>query len=358
MQDQDFLQDARTRLRTAVTAANLPASIPLQVSPWVAMSLLQKSIRRGQEGLALRAAATLLVVSPERLWRRCGGIAFEDVGLADLETVALVVAALAGKRFRATLGGEWPVASCIVSGLALASKCRAADDLLMSAELHPAFAHTRQTLAGLSLPELLDLVTGVGRIEERAIALWYAVGTMRRPSDHLQYRRGDAQAAFERLNTPSLAAINAVAQEGYRRTGEFLCPLLCLLHTVRQLETVALSDDPLPPERMIGEVPGWCLDLYSREGRAALEVFTRGTSRSARWLRDHVPPYRRVECLGGVVFRVEGGVVRQRVCWPTSTRLREMVDYDSHGLGHDEARELLDMMRDDIPLLNRVRADG
>ena len=52
------------------------------------MSLLQKAIRRGHEELALRAAATLLRISPERLWRRCGCIAFEDVGVADLDTVA------------------------------------------------------------------------------------------------------------------------------------------------------------------------------------------------------------------------------------------------------------------------------
>ena len=55
--------------------------------------------------------------------------------MADLDTVALVTAALAGKRFRASLGGEWHVASYIVSRMVHAPKCRAADDLLMSAEL-------------------------------------------------------------------------------------------------------------------------------------------------------------------------------------------------------------------------------
>jgi replication-associated recombination protein RarA len=36
----------------------------------------------------LRAAATLHNGSPERLWRRLGCIAFEDIGVADLNTVA------------------------------------------------------------------------------------------------------------------------------------------------------------------------------------------------------------------------------------------------------------------------------
>ncbi len=79
---------------------------PLAISPFSTMSLLQKSVRRGREGFALRAAAIPLVNDPNRLWRRCGVIAFEDVGLASIDTIGLVTAALGGKRMRATLGGE------------------------------------------------------------------------------------------------------------------------------------------------------------------------------------------------------------------------------------------------------------
>jgi hypothetical protein len=57
-----------------------PEPQPLACSPWLAMSLMQKSIRRGREQLALRAAATLLRDAPERLWRRLGVTAAEDVG--------------------------------------------------------------------------------------------------------------------------------------------------------------------------------------------------------------------------------------------------------------------------------------
>jgi replication-associated recombination protein RarA len=75
-------------------------------SPWLAMSALQKAIRRGREDVALGAAATLLRDAPEKLWRRIGCIAYEDVGLASVEAVGLATVALEGKRHRATLGGE------------------------------------------------------------------------------------------------------------------------------------------------------------------------------------------------------------------------------------------------------------
>src|ERR1022692_2459008 len=139
----DILNIARQQLSDAICQDQPPICDPLIVSPWIAMSLLQKAIRRGQDGLTQRAAATLLRTSPERLWRRCGCIAFEDIGVADLDTVAIVTAALAGKRFRASLGGEWCVASSIVSKMVHAPKCRGADDLLMAAELHPAYERAR-----------------------------------------------------------------------------------------------------------------------------------------------------------------------------------------------------------------------
>jgi hypothetical protein len=51
-----------------------PTPRPIQVSPWLAMSVLQKAIRRGRQDLALRAAATLLRDAPEKLWRQyCHG---------------------------------------------------------------------------------------------------------------------------------------------------------------------------------------------------------------------------------------------------------------------------------------------
>ena len=80
MTEPDPIDAARSQLCDAIANFQTPLCDTLTVSPWVAMSLLQKAIRRGEERLALRAAATLLL-SPDRLWRRCGCIAFEDVGV-------------------------------------------------------------------------------------------------------------------------------------------------------------------------------------------------------------------------------------------------------------------------------------
>jgi hypothetical protein len=147
-----------------------PPFEPLAISPWLAAALLQKSIRRAEENFGLRAAATLLQISPDRLWRRCAGIAAEDVGLGNVDVIANVAASMSGRQFRSRLGGEWRVASFIVSQIANATKCRASDDLLMCAERHPSLADARREFAMMTTRELLSIVAGSASIPERGLA--------------------------------------------------------------------------------------------------------------------------------------------------------------------------------------------
>ncbi len=352
------LSAARQRLAGTVSQTQPSTFAPLNISPWLAMALLQKAIRRGRSEFAQQAAATLLQISPERLWRRCGGIAFEDIGVADLETVSLVTAALAGKTLRASLGGEWPVASFIVNRMVHAPKCRATDDLLMTAELHPAYEQARQELALRSIADLLVVATGSNALPERALALWYAFGTNRRQSRHLKTRRGEPARAFDTLRDAGFSpTVVEISREGFRRVGEVLCPFLAMLSLINKPRAGSIVDDELPPETMIGPIPGWAIDLYSREGRAALARFLRTDCATARWVCEHVAPTRRVDFLGGVLFRVEGGLLSKRLRWSTGDELRRLVDLECHGVDAPSVAQLLALLRADIPILNYARAE-
>jgi hypothetical protein len=165
-----ILNGARQQLSDEIFTYREAKPAPLKISPWLAMSLLQKAIRRGEGELAQRAAATLLLIAPDRLWRRCGAASFEEVGVADLQTVSLVTAALAGKRYRATIGGEWKAASFIVDRMTNAPKCRAADDLLLTADSHPLYRRARTDLATKTTRELIRIATGDAALPVRALA--------------------------------------------------------------------------------------------------------------------------------------------------------------------------------------------
>jgi hypothetical protein len=57
----EILQLIRHDLQRAVVRRGDPPIFrPIDASPWLAMSILQKAVRRGREELALTAAATLL----------------------------------------------------------------------------------------------------------------------------------------------------------------------------------------------------------------------------------------------------------------------------------------------------------
>ena len=352
-----ILNNARELLADEIFAYREPKPSPLRISPWLAMSLLQKAIRRGESELAQHAAATLLLIAPDRLWRRCGAAAFEEIGVADLEAVSMVTAALAGKRYRATIGGEWKVASYIVDRMTKAPKCRAADDLLLTADSHPLFRRARADLATKTTRELIRIATGDAALPVRALAAWYAVGTHPRQTKHLSARRGDPTSLFDGLCEAGLphTAVE-IAREGFRKIGEPLCPFVALLCPLARCEASTLQDDDIPPATMVGEVPGYAYDLYSREGRTSLQTFLQGDSETARWVRNHVPAGQRVNFLGTVVFRVEGGLVRQRSSWPTGHELRRLVDIECHGQSCSDATEILQLMRDDIGLLNAERS--
>ena len=355
MNGPEILQIIWGDLQRAVARHGVPPTPrSLDVSPWLAMSIMQKAIRRGREDLALNAAATLLCHAPDKLWRRIGCIAFEDIGVAGLEAVGITTAALAGKQARAALGGEWAVASCLVSELSRAPKCRAADDLLMACELHPACAEARANLPLLTTGELVALATGHGPVHERALALSYALGTNRR-TIKLVSRRGEPRLVFDALCEAGWPhSIVEVAREGFSRSSEMLCPFVALLAT-EPSQSIRV-DDELPPETMFGDVPSWALDIYSREGRAALGRFLETDAAAARWMREHVKASRRIAFLGHIVFRVEGGLAANRRRWPLADELRRQVDVERSGPERHDATEILELMRADLPLLNQARA--
>lgn len=340
----------------AQRGADLPRFDPLNISPWMAMSLMQKAIRRGREDLALLAATTLLGLSPDRFWRRTCITAFEDVGVADLDTVAIVTAAMKGKRWRAEFGGEWAIASYIITRMARAVKCRAADDLAFVTGYHPAFEKARLDLTFRPIPHLLDQIAGRGALPERAIALWYAIGTHRCPSPELRERRGEPQSVFDALCERGYPeTVVEVAREGLKKCGEILAPFLILLWREAQRSARHAEPDDLPEEEMIGEVPGWAYDMHVREGNQAMARFLKTGCETARWIADRLPRSERVRFLGNMLFYSESGLVDRRLRWETGDRLRRMAELECHGLDPKDMEIGYALLRREIPMLNEER---
>jgi len=355
---RDILASFRNEFASHLARFTPPPVEPLPVSVWVAASLLQKAIRRSRADLAIAAAATLAVNDPDRLWRRIGGIAFEDIGLADPCTVGLVSGVLAGKRLRADLGGEWRVASWLLHRLCNAPKCRATDDLLMATETSPAFVEPRRAFADLTHDQLRRIILGTGSLHERALSLIFLAGTDAKPNPHFRPRPGAPVLAFDVLDELGVApTIIEISREGYRRTREALCLLLPLLAGEREDDAPTFANDPLPHESMAGPVPGWALDAYTREGKGALRRFLATQAGFATWTRHHLPPGQRLQLLSRVVFHVEGGLLVNRRRTALSDQLRRINEEEASGVPPEAMREAMALLRNDLPILNAIRSE-
>jgi len=231
------------------------------------------------------------------------------------------------------------------------AKNRAADDLLCVLESWPGLGDNRQRLTRLPIPRLRLIALTTEHLPLRALALRMIVADRRLDLP----RRGSADIGFDVLDELGVAPTTlAIAQEGYRRTGEMLAPLVALLTLENGLRD-GVRDDPLPPEVMIGPLPGWALDMFTREGRAALGKILQTDAGISRWAADTLPAAGRVEMLAQALFRVESGLCLQRRDGPTGEWLRELMERECLGLPPDQTDTVLALMRDAIPRLNRAR---
>lgn len=334
----------------------LPPYDPPHLSPWIAMSLMQKAIRRDDQGFALAAAASLLTTAPDRLWRRLTITAFEDIGIADIDLIGLTVVAAASKTLRKQIGGEWAVASYLVTRLAISVKCRAADDLAYLAEDSPQLEGQRLDMPFQPLPELLGAIVNAHDVGEQALGLWYAIGTYRCRSERLQERRGDPNSVFDYLSDQGVPdTLVEICRAGFRKTGEILCPMLIPVWQHSRNCNTTVEPDILPPDELINGVPCWVFDTHVREGKQALARFLKTNCETARWIRGNVNGYRRSRFLANLLFRVESGLVDQRLRWPLGDQLKTACDFDILGVTSEQAREASQLLCKDLPILNRER---
>src|SRR6185312_3947165 len=94
---------------------------------WIANSLMQKAIRRGDVEIAQWAAASFHLLRGSAIWRRLMIIGCEDVGIGSIDAVIATVRACTDLGYRRTNGGNASVIAQVVRQLALSPKDRSAD---------------------------------------------------------------------------------------------------------------------------------------------------------------------------------------------------------------------------------------
>lgn len=145
-----------------------------------------------------------------------------------------------------------------------------------------------------------------------------------------------------------------LAQEGCLRT-KTLLPLLVGLLTQHNELKQPNPDDRMSEEIEIAGIPGWALDMFTREGKTAIRRLMNGDSDVARYVSEAFPYAGRTRLLGEALFRVESGLLRDRQDGPLGQSLRFQMERECMGIDENKADVLLGLMRSSIPMLNQCR---
>ncbi|QBK30144.1 hypothetical protein [Roseitalea porphyridii] len=358
------------------TGAAPPRPLNRRVSPWLAASLLQKSIRRGQTQWAMAAADHMLRIDPDRLWRRLLIIAFEDVGIANLQLIAQATAATQFRRTYEQRGMAATAVHFMAKELAASPKCRASDDSYTTIEGSSEISRFMQERFDWPLPDLMACVMDSQiPIEERTSALWLALGTQQKGVTGLPVRRGQPKATFDLmidLGWPH--TLVEIARAGYAKTGEIICAFIpLLLADWRSLDDVGditcpspqaprwqVRDDAIPPLKTDDAfgIPLFALDQFTREGQWAMRRFLQGPSETARLVRNHIAVDERRSVFGLLLFYADSSLLKKRLVWTTGADLRHRATAIVSARFGSDADLILNQMRSDLPLLDAIRAEA
>jgi hypothetical protein len=262
--------EAKRVFASEVDLHSLPPSEPIAADPWIVSSLLQKSIRRGESGIAQRAALTLLRLRGSAIWRRFMVIAFEDVGAGSIDAVVMAVAAGSDAAWRTACGGDSRIAAYLAKALAEAPKDRSAD-YLACAKDHPSLNVFARAMENRSIQDRLPIVRGEFLdLPQRAVAAVFASGFG--SSGQGERIKGDLPAlfaAFAKLGVPDdLLAATEIAARQTREPITVMVPLIWL--EAGQGGAMSVINDLVPKAETIDEIPLCPFDKHTRVDKRAI----------------------------------------------------------------------------------------
>lgn len=342
-----------------ITADHAEIVAPFNINPYISMSAMQKAIRRDDANTALRATASLLRDNPKAFWRRLGVTAFEDIGIANPILAGHVSQCVNAKRFRDNLGGDWKVASHLVRRMCESPKDRSPDDLVVQMMHDTRLDDFRHKIAEMELPDRVSFLFKDIKPSLKGLSTWMSFGSDRVRGANIPEVKGDITYLFDQMLEHGLCATNVeIARLGVKKTGEVLPAFMPVMWELAKQQKQSHKDDDLPEVKMIGDIPSYVYDNHTRDGNACFREFVRLSEEMRSFLSQCDFPQREwSRIVGKLTFRVESGLLKNRLQWKTGLDLLYFGNTFGRGLNPKMVPEGLRLMKKSIPLLNEVRSD-
>lgn len=317
---------------------------------YLAMSVIQKAIRRNEPGLALSAGEYLRTNYPRHFWQRLQIIALEDIGLANSELVAMVLNSSSQPHGWGVHLGPEKVGGFLVERLCESAKCRATDDLYDVLSRDPVCAINCTLMADDS-----ENARASGNDAfTRALSLIPPTqrdgvfpDSLRKPDEWvLQMEQADFSTPVQTLQVASLGA---------KHTRSILAPMLVAL-APEFPNKFEVEDETLLPVLWHRGLPTWACGQHTRVGLAGLREFARRSKVSREiLLAGRTGEVSAAKVLGGLLFRIECGQLQLRAQWSLATDLKLKATNLGWGLRDNYVHDLLAAMKSEWDLLNECR---
>lgn len=333
---------------------------PFPLDPWIAASLMQKAIRRGQPELAARGAAAYYRMRGSMIWRRLIIIAFEDIGIADPDVVAHVTRLCVDREARSAIGSDPEIIDRLTRNMAKAAKDRSADYLLSAIKYHPDWEVHRARVAPLSVRERIRIaVDDTAPLATRAVATWFASGV--NGGGPQLAGSGDLAAmleAFVEAGFPirCAQAVRAAAKRCKEPITVFL-PLLWAAACGKG-STIIAADLSHEADVSWRGLPAWALDKHTAIGKRAITYFAQENVLVRSTLERNVADFRARDVTLMAAFYADAITTDRRLEWVGGRELEFAgmeADLMKVHCPRNVVAEIVDAFRSNLDHLNAIR---
>ena len=325
---------------------------------WVLSSNLQKSIRRGLSVTAIETAIKLLAIDPRYFWRRLLVIAYEDVGFANIGQCYDLLKFFRREAAHSQLGPD-RVAAYFVEALAKSCKSRSLCDAIAMLEFNVRLEELEKPWFGMSDDEIVSAISCTeNSTTSRVAALRHICGytenskgvyrsiTPARPELMLEVCRRleltemettlfiSGQSVSDSLNIP-IPLVSKLARGGSQEC---------------QAEQVFEGKDGILFA---------AFDRHTRAGKNCFNRFAQDVDAVREFFQRQPSKLDPVSVIGVAVFIVEGSCLNRWVVFPQSNDLRQAFEQnfiERVGVTGDSASQLLTIVRENLSILNAIRA--
>lgn len=288
---------------------------------WVISSLMQKAIRRGEAERAFRAAYTSYLSRGAACFHRLLTVAFEDVGMGDIDGVVDLTHWLSRSGSKGDKQTRARIAAVASSKLAGMPKDRSADFLLCAARRHPSFEDSRRSAKRMTFDVGRSIVADPSvSLVDRAItllALSDALEEARRP------RSADLLSALSILEPRVEAGLIKASATAIRKSGSLVGLMVPLLADSWSTK-FELRDEHVDGSTFVGDIPMYALDKHTRLGRSAIRQFVRQNCEVRAELAKAVDGSSVVPAAMMAAYYMDAAPVSRRVIWVGSEELARL----------------------------------